>query len=499
MKNNHKTVYQKFVGLLASRAAFVIIMAIAGLQCGWMAISSRYPMAFDESYHYNLIRIHSEQWNPLFLRQPEGPAPYGALVRDPSLLYHWILSIPYKILDALGASEFTKVVILRFGSVLMFLLGLYLFRRLLLHTKASRAAIHTTLLLFVSVPTVITLAGQLNYDNLQFPLVAATLIATHAAATSLRAKKPDALLICRALALSLLGCLNKFTFLPVITAVALYLLVVWLRAYGSNFNKFRVSFMRSWNHIAIWHRPAVLGVTWILAGLFIWFYGVNTIMYRNPVIQCHQVLEPARCEDFEPWLRNHTLAKEAVRPPANPFKFSVDWIGGMYIRTFFVINGASGPSRYHNSLPVGIAGTAVLLLCVGIPLLARHGHRILRGDPMLQLGMVITLIYVVSLWGRNFNDFLHLGQMVAINGRYFQPVLIFLILMFVAAFQHAFRFVPAIKLLVFVATMIGFASGGGIIAFLHYSDPNWYFEAKPWLVSWNEVFHKLVSPLFLFK
>lgn len=163
-----------------------------------------------------------------------------------------------------------------------------------------------------------------------------------------------------------------------------------------------------------------------------------------------------------------------------------------------MINGATGPRRYTNHVPIGIAGAAIGLLVVGVPLVARYLRRILRGDHMLQLSLFASLVYIVSLWGRNYNDFLHLGEMVAINGRYFQPVLLIIILLFIAAYQHAFRLMPGAKLAIFFIATLGFLSGGGVIGFMHYSDLNWYFENKQWLISLNDFGRKLVAPLFLF-
>ncbi len=169
----------------------------------------------------------------------------------------------------------------------------------------------------------------------------------------------------------------------------------------------------------------------------------------------------------------------------------------MFYRTTFTINGATGPSRYNNSVPNGMAGTAILLTVVGVVLLLRYGMRIISGDNALQFILFSAVVYLAALWGRNYNDFLHLGQMVAINGRYLQPVLIPLILLVIAGYQRAFRLMPAVKLAILMIAFLGFLSGGGIIAFIHYSDEGWYFEGMPWMVSVHETLRKMVAPLFL--
>lgn len=492
-----KNTYQKIVRVLASRLFFAGVLCVSAVQGIWLAISSRYPMAFDEAYHYNLVRMHAEQWNPLFLSQPPGPAPYGALVRDPSWLHHYLLSFPYRILDALGASEYARIVTLRLVNVAFFVVGLYLFRRLLLLSKASPAAVQASSLFFILVPSVPLLAGQINYDNLQFPLFAATLLVTHRAAEAIRKRKPRLLMLLMALSFGLLGSVNKFTFLPFLLAVVIYLAVVVLRTYRHKLSGFVTNLRQSWRAEVVWQRSLVLGAAVMLSGLFVWFYGVNTVVYRNPVIQCHQVLEPSRCEGFEPWLRNYTLAKSASNDVANPVKFTIDWIGGMFYRSFFVINGATGPKRYTNMVPMGIATTAALLIVVGVVLTLRFIPKILAKDSVLQLTLLACLVYIVALWGRNFNDFRNLGEMVAINGRYFQPVLLPLILLVVASYQRALVRHPKIKLAILLISFVGFLSGGGITAFIHYSDVDWYFAGKTWIDSLNANARRLVAPLFL--
>lgn len=454
-------------------------------------------MAFDEAYHYSLIQLHASQWNPLFLSQPPGPAPYGALVRDPSWLHHYILSFPYRMLDLLGASSYTKIVVLRLCNVALFAIGLYLFRLLLLQTRASKAAIHSALFFYILLPTVPLLAGQINYDNLQFPLVALALLLTHRAALSIRRKQINALAIVVALSVALLGTLNKFTFLPFLAAIVVYLATILGRTYSGRLRLLSKQWRRSWSSESLAVRRAALGLLVVTMTLFVWFYGVNTVVYRNPVIQCHQVLAPSRCEGFEPWLRNYTLAQNVVHTSSNPVKFTVDWVGGMYYRTMFTINGATGPKRYNNSVANGIAGTTIVLIVGSLPLLIRYGRRMLRGDKALQLVLFSGLIYLAALWGRNYNDFLHLGQMVAINGRYLQPVLISLILIAIASYQWAFRLMPAVKLGILAVALLGYLSGGGIIGFIHYSDVDWYFEGKPWMASVSDWLRKLVAPFFL--
>lgn len=497
LHDNDHQYYHRLVSILSSKIFFIGVMGLALFQGLWLALSARYPMAFDEAYHYDLIRLHAERWNPLFMQQPAGPAPYGALVRDPSWLHHYVLSIPYRILDWLGVSDYGRIVALRIGNVLMFIVGLWLFRRLLLRTKASVASVHATLLFFCLVPVVPMLSGQINYDNLQFPLVAVALLLTHRAAVSLSAHAPQWRLLAGSFIFGLLGTLNKFTFLPIFAAQLVYLAVVCWRAYPWELRRMMQDIKKSWRKGSRVINAALVGVVIAGSGLWVWFYGVNTVQYQNPVVQCHQVLEPSRCVGFEPWLRNYTLAQQQAVVDRNPLTFTVRWIGGMFYRSFFVINGATGPKRYTNMVPIGAAGAAVVSMIAAVYFTLRYGRRAMRSDTALQLLLLVAAAYCLALWARNYNDYLHLGEMVAINGRYFQPILPILILFVIACYQHGLARFPALKLVLFSGLLLGFSSGGGIVGFWHYSDVDWYFESRAWIVHVNEIAKRLTDPLFL--
>lgn len=456
-------------------------------------------MAFDEAYHLSIIKLFSKQWSPLFLHQPPGMATYGALTRDPSYLHHYLLSFPYRLLVSLGANEFTTVVTLRFLNIIMFAVGLLLFRKLLLATRASTAAIHAALFFFVMIPTVPLLAGQINYDNLQFPLMAGTILLAVKFTEKLRAKKFDLPLLLLTIIVSILGTLNKFTFLPVITAIAIYLAVVIGRFYLKDRKQTLRLAKTSWRATSLLKRRVLLASLAVTVGLFMWSYGVNLVVYKNPVAQCHQVLGPARCQTYGPWARNYKFAQENKGVNPNPILFTLNWLGGMQYRLFFTINGATGPELYTNDTAPVVTAVAGLLTISGLVLFVRFGRRMLSKDYALRLMLFVVVVYSASVWGRNYSDYLHLGQMVAINGRYLQPLLMPVILVLIASFQWAFRLMPAVKLGILAASFILFLSGGGSTSFIHYSDMNWYFEKHDIITHMNDFAKKLVAPFFLWR
>ena len=139
-------------------------------------------MAFDEDFHFGIIRLYAQQWSPFFAHQPAGGNVYGALTSDPSYLYHYLMSFPYRLTTLFTSSQTLQIIALRFidvdGDDVLVTWSLVLFHRVLLKAKASVGLANVTLLFFILVPVVPLLAAQINYDDLLLPLTALALLMT---------------------------------------------------------------------------------------------------------------------------------------------------------------------------------------------------------------------------------------------------------------------------------------------------------------------------------
>ena len=107
-------IYKKSVRLIGSNKFFYLIILLFLLQSIWIPISSRYPMAFDEAFHRNIIQLHASQWSPFITNQAPLTSKYGALTTDPSYLYHYLMSWPWRLVNLLFKSDTYKIVSLRF-------------------------------------------------------------------------------------------------------------------------------------------------------------------------------------------------------------------------------------------------------------------------------------------------------------------------------------------------------------------------------------------------
>jgi Na+/H+ antiporter NhaD/arsenite permease-like protein len=126
-----------------------------------------------------------------------------------------------------------------------------------------------------------------------------------------------------------------------------------------------------------------------------------------------------------------------------------------------------------------------------------YGFRILRGDSVLTLLLFVSLVYVASVWGRNYHDWLNLKQAVAINGRYLLPVLPFIFLLLGGSYQLFLRGRTKAKALLGSIAFLLFMQGGGITSFMYYSRDSWYWDGNTQIRTMNHAAKRVVSPFFI--
>ncbi|MBI1856915.1 hypothetical protein HY003_02000 [Candidatus Saccharibacteria bacterium] len=477
--------------LLSSRKFFYITIVFFVFQAAWIALSGLYPMAFDENTHLGIIRIYANHLSPFWSRQPEGTVVLGAITRDPSYFYHYIMSFPYRLIDDVFRTEMSQVLVLRFISIVFFVCGLLLYRRVLKYSKASDLTVNVVMALLVLTPVVPFLAAQINYDNLIFALCGLIILLTlqiserlnwtyakslvpgdnqlereqshlkekrvkvhrkrenclqprlvglgmrELATDPVEQGQIDAKRILLVIIVGLFASIVKYAFLPIFIAV-----LVWLsfdlKKYGGG-AIFRL-FVNSFRKI-VWPVKTILVILLIIgAGLFTERYGINTLRYHTPTPECDQVLSIEQCLEYGPWRRNYLThqdkinGKLTVNNASDPISYTLKtWAETMVYKLFFVSNGPASQFWIGNPLPVPLA-LATGFGIVGV-LLALCWQRELRKKYKLGLFGLLTGVYVMVLWGQNYMDFLHIGYPFAIQGRYLLPILPFVYLILVLAMK----------------------------------------------------------------
>jgi hypothetical protein len=491
-----QNVIRKFNHLLSSDKFFVFTVILLIIQAAWIALSAQYPLAFDENFHFGIIKLYAEQWGPFLAHMPDTGA-YGALTRDPSYLYHYLVSFPYRLIALLTHNEVHQIITLRFLNIALFAAGLVAFRHLLLKLGITRRLTNFSLLMLIVVPVVPFLAAHINYDNLLFLLIPITISLAVTCGRALR--QGGSLPVVPFLALvilSLLTTLVKYVFLPILLAIGLYLIIVFWRQPEKK--RLLECFFQAFARL----RPLIqigLVVGLVISGsLFVERDVVNVIKYHNIAPPCSKVRSIDYCEQYGPWARNHFLTQQRksrviADPDPNPFSFGEEWAHDLLYRLYFAINydySTKPPLLVPYRVAFGVGLFGILFLCFWI-------RRILRRYKDLILPLAATVLYAAALFYTNYSDYLKYGERVAINGRYFIPLLPFIFVVIGLAYRNFFTLLlPSwrryVKGALALTVLFMIMQGGGILTFIAESEPDWYWQDKT-VVNVNQAAQRVVT------
>ncbi|MEO7364268.1 MAG: hypothetical protein ABIV43_02045 [Candidatus Saccharimonadales bacterium] len=481
--------------LLSDRRFFRVLIGFLVLEAGWIALSQHFPMAFDEDYHLGIIRIYADHWLPFLQTHPAGADAYGAVVRDPSYLYHYLMSFPYRFVTLFTDNQTTQIIILRFLNIGLFGAGMLLYRRIFERLGAPRVAINGVLLLLLLIPVVPLMAGQINYDNLLIVGIGATLILIMQLVDGLSAKKFDVVILMWLGIVCLLMSLVKYAYLPIFAASGVFLIIQLVHFWGRPGAKWWVNLRKS---IAKAPRRSLLltaAVLVVAIGLFSQRYVVNAFQYGTPLPDCRQVLTIDQCKQYGPWARDYRLA--GVKHDFHPSvaSFINEWFHGMWRRLYFTLDGPSTGYQTRNPFPVPnmsavvIAAAALMSLVLGWRRLLRRYD---RSFVLLLLG--VSLVYTVVLLLDNFEAYVRTGRPVAINGRYLIPFLPLVGMLSVLAGGLLLRNRTRIIGVLALAAVLAQLWGGGALTFILRSSDNWYWPS-PVVRNANHLVQHTLGPI----
>lgn len=487
---------QRLPRLLGGTWGWRLVIGLFLLEALWFVFSAQYPMAFDENYHFGLIQLHAHQWLPFFTSQPPGTSVYGAIARDPSYLYHWLMSFPYRLLGLFTDNQTAQIIWLRLLNVAMFAYALMLYRKIVMRLGASNALSNGIFLIFILVPVVPFLAATINYDNLFLVAVAGSVLLTFRIMDELKRRQVSAASLLLLLIVLFLGCLIKFPFLPVLATTLIF--VGW-RLWREGFLNVAGlrGFMASFTKLSAIKQIVLVAGCLLSIGLFAERYGENIVQYHNPVPACNAVLSEDECIQYGPYGRDayYKQTKPASFHP-NIVVYAWEWLYGMWYRLFFAINYdyATRPPLLLVS-GLGVAGAVVLVTGVGIA----GSKGLFAGNKRRQLALWVTLGYVVTLFLDGYKGYVKTGQPVAINGRY---LIAFMPLAFTLAalgWREVLRRYPHYKNLA-AGLVLGvlLLQGAGTMTYIVRSDDSWLWPNSV-VRSANHAVRTVVSPFIIGK
>jgi hypothetical protein len=474
---------------LASRTFWLIVLGVFLFQSAWIALTVRYPMAFDEQFHLGIIRLYAHHLSPFWSGQPSGADQFGALTRDPSYLYQYLMSFPYRLISAFTASETAQVIFLRLINIGILSSALVVFRRLLALLGASAAMRNVVLAFFVLTPVVPFLGAQINYDGLIVLMTALAFSTYHGFRSALRSQNSwkwplfgHLLLICT------FASLVKYAFLPLAAGLTLAVLFDLRYALKNGVKVLpRSKKVHFSGKIVIFALLLVVGL-----GLFSERYFVNIARYHTPIPECDQVLSVDECQGYAPWARNYMFANWHVETETkDKITYPATWVHKALGETVFTITSRfneKGLVDYYNSMQLPIPNIFSWVMLVGGGFLSLFYWRTIKRNQGLVVLLSVSALYVLALFAMNLMDYLHLGFPVAIHGRYLLPILpllYFTIAMAVSKLLSSTaetkRVADSRKAIFAASLLIIFAvEGGGFVTLIMRSHDDWFWpQSKP--------------------
>ncbi len=484
----------KVTAFLGSRAFLWGVFIFFVLECMWVALSSAYPMAFDEEYHLGLIKIYAGHLLPFLTEQPQNANQFGAVARDPSFLYHWLLSFPYRLLAAVTDNQVTQIIVLRILNIGIVTASLVLYMRALKRMGMSRAFRNVALLIFVLIPILPLLAGQINYDSLFMLCVAWLTLLTFALIDQLRTGKVQPTTLTWFLTACMLGGLTKYAFLPVAVAAVIVLAVAAWRFQQTKLTRLVVRFKTDVKRLRPNLAMGLIALIALSGILFAQRYGVNIARYHTPVPDCAAVLSVDACKAYSPWARNHRMATEKTSVDPNPVYYTTIWLLGLHYRLFFTVNGPHHDYASYPSVPLPSA-TFIVLTISGLVAIVLYSRRIFTGQIYIKAALALSFTYIGVLWLNNYGDYIETGWPVAINGRYLLPVLLLLAAAWGKALATAIQPWPVLKPIAAVIVIALCLQGGGVFSFILRTDSTWYWPNQSIVTNINEAARKVLDPI----
>jgi hypothetical protein len=491
-----KRVTSFIIRLLGSRAFFYGVLGFLIVESLWVAVSSLYPMAFDEEFHFGLIKIYSGHWLPFLSGQPEDAGAFGAVARDPSYLYHYLLSFPYRFTALFTDSQTIQVIVLRLINIGLLAFSIVLFRQVLRRAGTSLAFTHVALALFVLVPIVPLLGGQINYDNLLLPLLAWVCLLVADVIGQLRFRTVSVKTLAVLLSLCLVSSLVTHVFLPIMAVVCIFITALMVRSFWRRGVVFRKKLLASFSSLGIGSKIGLTMMLLVSVGLFVQRDVANVVMYGTPAPDCDQVIARSECVSYGPWQRNELLARQNDNSQLeDPLGYTAVWLTSLHFRSFFVV---SGPANYYvNYPPLPLpSATAIVIVVSGMVALLLYWRRIFSGRPYLFFLCLATFGYCAVLWIEDYMQYRYTGHPVAINGRYLLIIMLPFAAVLGRALQVALRPIGWIQPWLAVLSIALFLQGGGVLSYISRSDPSWYWPER-WIVGMNDTARRWLDPLLI--
>lgn len=300
------------------------------------------------------------------------------------------MSFPYRLLTGLTHSETLSVIGLRLLNAGLFAYGLVLFRRVMIRASASTALTHVALAIFVLIPIVPQLAAHINYDNVIMVLLPLMCLAAISLAEGFKYRHINVTALLGFISVCLFISVVKYAALPFVLAAMVFVGFMLLRSFNGALKIVGPAIRTGWRRASTPTLVMLAALSMVGFMLFMQRYGANLAHYATPVPDCGEVLTAEQCSAYGPWGRDYLFSQ--TKDPefqANPVVYMDEWVRGMWLRTFFSVNGPS--TDYTNYRPVWLPSrAAIVIVLFGLFATALCFKEVFYKRPYLALFAVIV-------------------------------------------------------------------------------------------------------------
>ncbi len=497
-KKHVKAFDKKLYSLLGSTKFFYVTLLFFAIISAWVATASLYPMAFDENVHMGIIDIYARQLTPL-LTQTKEMAQYGGVVGDPSYLFHYLMSFPYRFeRDVLHLSETASIIGLRFLNIGMFVAGLAIFWKSLAYLNLSRFTRNLIIALVCLIPISPLIAGQVNYDNLLILGVSICFLFTLRIIGSIVHNKKIAVFDTSMLISAMLfTSATKYAFLPIALAIVATLFGTFILS--KNKSKITKSLVEDFKKIS---NPArlLLALVLVICALLNYRYIDNVVNHQSVAPKCDSFFSQQECRAFGPYGRTYEYRQNVADnfEPKSIVAFTTeDWVPGMTLRLFFTVAGPT--NDYDTRQPVVLTQAIYIIgISMGVVMFILFGLRKLWRDPRIWLIVSMIGIYCAALINQVYSGYTTTGIPAALNGRYLiplAPIIGAVAILGISGISKNRKVFAGFGIIASLLLLLILLQGGGIGTYIVQGQTEWFWSG--WGQESHSILKNILEPIVL--
>lgn len=460
--NIHMTLHR----IVSSEKFFYFVIIFFFLQATWVALSFRYPMIFDERYHFEVIKIFSEHTaTPIIYNQPTEYDPYGSLAYGSASLYHYLAGFVLILGRFITTNETVMIISLRIIGILLIIVGLFILRRLFDELSVSKFISHLAIFFYTMIPLVTLTAATISYDSLLFPL------AVFFTLQIILLYKKNNIAVVDLVYIVIVGSvasLVKFSFLPVFFLGFLAVLYMTWKKLKQHAKIDRLK-----------NKYIVILTVLLLSIILPWFflrYVVASVLYGSPIPSCEVVMSEDRCMQSGVY-RYEKIAENTIsqRTTELPHQYLLSWVKTVLLQLDTTANtNSKGQTEFGESIPIfasymgfsALIGTGVLI----------YSWKELKQRKVRIVAVLIALASMGVVLLFNILTYYRLHQDSNVQARYILVTIPIILALSMTSMRNMTKKHKGLQIVIVAFTLLMCTQGGGVAKHILTSRNDWYWN-----------------------